>query len=227
MFIHQFEVGPWDNFLYFVGDDDSRECAVVDPAWDHHTILAEAERLDVKITAMFCTHSHFDHVNMVGALLETLDVPVYMLKEEAEFSEFKCPNLHAASAGDVVSVGKTDVRFLHTPGHTPGSTSFLANDALVTGDTLFVEGCGRCDFVGGDPETMYKTLQDLVEKLPNDTRMFPGHNYGSITVSTLDHELKNNPYLQHKTVGDFVNHRMDGKTPNTNLPAAPPWPPEG
>lgn len=225
IFVHQFEVGPWDNFIYLVGDKSSRTCAVVDPAWDIDAILAEAEQLDVEITHALCTHSHFDHVNRVDALLERRDVPVHMLDAEIEFSGFRCENLKRHAPGDVLTVGEhLEITMVHTPGHTPGSVTYRIRDAVVTGDTLFVQGCGRCDFVGGDPEVMYGTLKRLTESLPASTRMYPGHNYGPVTVSTLDEELRENPYLQHATLDDFVSHRMEGKTPGTDLPPPPDWP---
>lgn len=221
-FVHQFELGPWDNFIYFVGDKDAGEVAVVDPAWDAQTILDEAQRAGVKITHILCSHSHFDHVDQVGALLKHVDVPVHMLKQEIEFSGFKCENLVASSPGDRISVGKTcDVTMVHTPGHTPGSVSYQAGDSLVTGDTLFVDGCGRCDFVGGDPEVMFQTLHSLADKLDPATRIYPGHNYGAKGSSTVGEQRTSNPYLLHAKLEDFVQHRMDGKTPNSQLPPKP------
>lgn len=228
-FIHQFELGPWDNFIYFVGDRESREVAVVDPAWHAPTIFAEAERLDVKIAGILCTHSHFDHVNKVDELLAKVDVPVHMLREEIDFSGFRCENLRPASPGDTVSVAGVEITMMHTPGHTPGSCSYRLEqaDAIVTGDTLFVNGCGRCDFVGGDPATMYATLKALTDKLPARTVMYPGHDYGPTPRATLDEQLEQNPYLRHPTVADFIAHRMEGKTPNSPLPPAPDdWTPE-
>lgn len=226
MFVHQLPLGPWDNFITFIGDKASRTCAVVDPAWDAATIAREAERLDVSISMILCTHSHFDHVDQVEPLLSHADVPVYMLGEEIDFSGFRCNNLRRASAGDRVTVGKdVEITMMHTPGHTPGSTSYRVRDALVTGDTLFVNGCGRCDFVGGDPPTMFETLRTLVRSLPGDTTMYPGHDYGATPTSTLDEQLRDNPYLQHGTLADFITHRMDGKTPNTTLPPRPDWSP--
>ena len=226
LFVHQLPLGPWDNFITFIGDRASRTCAVVDPAWDAATILREAERLDVRITAILCTHSHFDHVNQVEALLGSVDVPVHMLREEIDFSGFRGENLQPSSAGDVVRIGEhVEVTMMHTPGHTPGSTSYRVRDAVVTGDTLFVNGCGRCDFVGGDPRTMWQTLRTLTSKLPGNTTMYPGHDYGDTPTSTLDEQLQQNPYLQLGTVEDFVAHRMEGKTPNTPLPPQPEWSP--
>jgi glyoxylase-like metal-dependent hydrolase (beta-lactamase superfamily II) len=222
--VHQFELGPWNNFIYFIGDRTTRGCAVVDPAWHAGTILKEAERLDVQITHILCTHSHFDHVDQVDELLKTLDVPVCMLQQEVDFSGFRCENLSRGSPGERLTLGKhTEVTLVHTPGHTPGSVCYRVSDSLVTGDTLFVDGCGRCDFVGGDPKVMYQTLKTLVGRLPGDTRLYPGHNYGGTPSDSLDAQLVTNPYLKHDTLEGFVNHRMQGKQPNTPLPSPPAW----
>src|SRR4029079_5344450 len=98
----------------------SRTCAVIDPAWDAASILREAERLDVTITRILCTHGHFDHVDQVEALLHTVDVPVHMLREEIDCSGFHCDNLVPGRPGDTVRVGEhVDVTLMHTPGHTP------------------------------------------------------------------------------------------------------------
>jgi glyoxylase-like metal-dependent hydrolase (beta-lactamase superfamily II) len=118
-----------------------------------------------------------------------------------------------------------DILFMHTPGHTPGATSYLVRDSIVAGDTLFVNGCGRCDFVGGDPRVMYQTLRTLVGKLPGSTVLYPGHNYGTTPTARLDEQLVSNPFLKLPTLEEFVAHRMAGKTPGTVLPEPPPWQP--
>lgn len=226
-FVHQFELGPWANFVYFIGDAATRSCAVVDPAWHAPTILREAERLSIRISHILCTHSHFDHINRVEELLQSIDVPVHMLGLEVNFSGFSCENLVQHAAGDTLQIGAhTELAFVHTPGHTPGSVCYAIPGSLVTGDTLFVNGCGRCDFVGGDPAVMYRTLKQLCDVLPRWTRLYPGHNYGATPTSRLDEQLRDNPYLKHATLQDFVEHRMQGKVPGTPLPAAPDWSPE-
>lgn len=215
-FIHQFELGPWDNFIYFLGDRSTRKIAVVDPAWHAPSILREVARLDVEIAAILCTHGHHDHVNKVEALLAHVDVPVHMLAPEIASSGFRCENLIASRPGDTITIGRElEITMMHTPGHTPGSCSYRVRDGVVTGDTLFVNGCGRCDFVGGDPEVMFATLHELLGKLPSDTPLYPGHDYGPTPRSTVGEQLLNNPWLRHATVAEFVQHRMAGKTPNT------------
>jgi glyoxylase-like metal-dependent hydrolase (beta-lactamase superfamily II) len=226
VFLHQFELGPWNNFVYFIGDSESREVAVVDPAWDVGTILAEARRFDLRITHILCSHSHFDHVDQVGALLDRLDVPVHMLREEVEFAGFRCENLVPSQPGDRITIGvRCEATMVHAPGHTPGSVCYQIEDNLVCGDTLFVNGCGRCDFVGGDPEMMYVTLKRLVDKLAPETRIYPGHNYGPTRSATIAEQRRDNPYLQHMTLRAFIAHRMEGKTPGSPLPPRPDWTP--
>lgn len=217
--IHALPVGRWDNLVYLIVDRPTRRCAVVDPAWDAEAILAETARLELEISHLLCTHAHFDHVDKVDALLRVVDAQVHMLREEVEFSGFRCENLVASRPGDVVRVGEhLEITMLHTPGHTPGSVSYRLRDALVTGDTLFVDGCGRCDFVGGDPAVMYETLRGLTASLPGDTVIYPGHDYGPTRSARLDAQLETNPYLRLGSLDDFVAHRMAGKTPNTPLP---------
>ena len=237
MILHQFVLGPWDNFIYLLGDASTKRCAVVDPAWHAPSILAEAEAQGLRITDVLCTHGHFDHINAVDAIVDATDANVHMLGEEIDFStrsdapgrqamNYLSPNLKRARPGDVVRVGDgLDITLLHTPGHTPGSTSYLVEESLVAGDTLFVDGCGRCDFIGGDPETMFATLRQLTEKLPGSTTLFPGHNYGPTPSSPLATQTATNPYLTAKSLDDFIAHRMAGKTPGAKLPAEPDWTP--
>lgn len=224
-FVHQFLVGPWDNFVYFVGDKATRTCMVVDPAWDLSVIEDEAAKLDVKVSGILATHSHFDHVNMVHPLVDKLDIPVYMLDKEVTWANYRSQNLNKIASGDTVSIGRNvTARFLHTPGHTPGSACFEVEECLICGDTLFINSCGRCDFLGGDPVAMYYSLKGLREKFGLQTTLYPGHNYGPTTMATMDEQLKSNPYFLAPTLEDFVTHRMAGRRPNAPFPnIAPDW----
>ena len=156
--IHALELGPMENFIYLLVDESSKSAAVVDPAWDVNTIIKHAKQLDVDITDILLTHSHHDHINGVDELLNQYDAQVHLLKSEANFwgKDLVKPNL--LHGGDQIKLGDTNIEVMHTPGHTPGSACYRVCDDLITGDTLFVFGCGRCDLQGGDPEQMYSTL---------------------------------------------------------------------
>ena len=110
--------------------------------------------------------------------------------------------------GDVIKLGETEIKSLHTPGHTPGSTCYHVGNDLIAGDTLFVFGCGRCDLHGGNPEEMYVTLKDIKTSLDHKTIILPGHNYSIKKTSTLKEELEGNPFMNFNELGKFVNYRM-------------------
>ena len=209
--IHRQELGPMENFVYLIEDVGSRRAAVVDPAWDPDAILRQAREQDVEISDILLTHSHHDHINGIEAILEyNSSARLHLLKPEAEFwgRDLEQPQLH--HGGDRFMLGDTEIRMLHTPGHTPGSTCFHmpAGDDLITGDTLFVFGCGRCDLHGGDPEQMFHTLKGLREGLPEHTCIHPGHNYAEKPESTLAEEEEGNPFMHFEAVDDFVHYRM-------------------
>ncbi len=206
--IHALELGPMENFVYLIHDRASGSAAVVDPAWDVDQVIALAEREGVRITDILLTHSHHDHINGIEAVLAYSDARLHLLKDEARFwgRELQRPTLH--HGGDRITLGETPIEILHTPGHTPGSACYRIHDQLITGDTLFVFGCGRCDLAGGDPEQMYNTLRRLREGLPAQTRIHPGHNYAEKPTSTLAEQLEGNPFLGFERVDDFVHYRM-------------------
>ena len=150
--IDALELGPMENFIYVITDHASGRAAVVDPAWEVPEILALAEQRGIKISDILLTHSHHDHINGVEQVLQQFDAQLHLLKPEAEFwgKHLELPTLH--HGGDWIELGDTEIQILHTPGHTPGSACYHIQDNLITGDTMFVWGCGRCDLSGGDPE---------------------------------------------------------------------------
>jgi len=205
--IDALELGPMENFVYLIRDHASGRAAVVDPAWDVPSILKLAEQHDVTITDVLLTHSHHDHINGINDVLEKYDAQLHLLKDEAAFwgQSLNMPSLH--HGGDIIKLGETDIKVLHTPGHTPGSACFHLGDELITGDTMFVYGCGRCDMSGGDPEVMHHTLNKLSE-LPSTTVIHPGHNYADKTTCTMHEQTEGNPFMHFDNTHDFVNYRM-------------------
>jgi glyoxylase-like metal-dependent hydrolase (beta-lactamase superfamily II) len=145
------------------------------------------------------THTHFDHCNAVEDLIKKLAVPVYV--HEAEVKDLP-PGLDVrpTKKDSTVEIAGLTIRCMHTPGHTPGSQSFLINDAIFTGDTLFVDGCGRVDLPGSDPKEMVRSLTNLAS-LPDNVTVYPGHDYGSAPTSTIGQQKKNNPYMSVKDEG--------------------------
>jgi len=206
--IETMELGPMENFIYLIKDLKTNRAAVVDPAWDVPVILEQAKQSGVTITDILLTHSHHDHINGIGQILEHYDAQLHLAKTEAEFwgKELDPPSLH--HGGDIIKLGETEIKLLHTPGHTPGSACFQFGNDLITGDTLFVFGCGRCDLSGGDPEVMHETLQNMARDLPADTRILPGHNYSITPTSTIGAEIDGNPFLHFDDTADFVEYRM-------------------
>ena len=203
--IHALELGRMGNFIYVIHDHVSDRAAVVDPAWDVPAILAVAKRSGLRITDILLTHSHFDHINGVEVLLNHSDAQLHLLRAEAAFWDryTDLPTLH--DGGDCIRLGETAIEILHTPGHTPGSACYRLGDQVLTGDTLFVFGCGRCDLRGGDPELMYQSLQHLSERLPDHTIIYPGHNYTPTT--TMAEQLAGTPFLHFANASGFVEYR--------------------
>ena len=184
------------NFVYLVGDPQTREAAVVDPGWEVPKILAAAGQDGYRLTKAFVTHHHFDHVGGLPALLGALDLPVYVHREDAPLVHIKPSSLRVVSGGETIEVGRVPVAFIHTPGHTPGSQCVMVSGRLLTGDTLFIQACGRWDLPGGDPSKLYESLNLKLKALDEATAVLPGHNYAERPTSTIGEEKRTNPFMQ-------------------------------
>jgi glyoxylase-like metal-dependent hydrolase (beta-lactamase superfamily II) len=208
--------GQMANFVYVIGDDETRDCMVVDPAWDVSGILDEIDRQEWRLTGALVTHYHPDHIggNFSGyhiaglAELQALrPVKVYVNELEADgikiVTGLSDSDLLKVQGGDQIPIGNAAVTSLHTPGHTPGSQCFLTGSSLVSGDTLFIGGCGRVDLPGGNSEQMYDSLTQVLGKLPDNTELYPGHNYASRPVSTIGHERLENFCMRVSTLAEW------------------------
>ncbi|MBI1978299.1 MAG: MBL fold metallo-hydrolase [Candidatus Omnitrophica bacterium] len=195
------------NFVYLVGDQNAQEALVVDPAWEVEAVLKAAREGGFRVKGALITHTHFDHCNGLEALLRQTDGTVYIHKDEAEFLKGMKGNIRKVEGGDKIKVGQVEIAFIHTPGHTPGSQCFLIGNNLISGDTLFINACGRCDLPGGDAEEMYHSLSRLAD-LDEHTILYPGHNYADEPTSTIGNEKQFNPYLRTANLEDFLKYRM-------------------
>lgn len=219
IYLRQIEVGPMANFVYLIGDTDTRECVLVDPAWEVDQVVDLAEKDGYTVTGGLVTHWHPDHTNQVERLLERVKGKLYVHADEEEILAKLVgrSEVQKTVGGDVLDVGNVKVRFVHTPGHTPGSQCFLVHvpgdeAALVSGDTLFIGACGRTDFPKGSPEDMYRSL-DRLKALPEGTVLLPGHNYSDRPVSTIKDEKDTNPMLRFPSMEAFVEaHRGRRRT---------------
>ncbi|TNE84316.1 MAG: MBL fold metallo-hydrolase [Deltaproteobacteria bacterium] len=207
------------NFVYLVGDSVTRECLVVDPAWDIDGILGAAGEDGYTVTGALVSHYHPDHIGGplfghdiegLAKLLERVDVPIHVHKAEATWvqrvSGLQAGDLVHHDHADVVKVGQVEVECLHTPGHTPGSLCFQCGGALMTGDTLFLQGCGRTDFPGGDPEEMWRTLNQRLKTLPGELRIYGGHDYGQVPSALLSEVRQSNPVLNVPELSTFLRY---------------------
>ena len=205
------------NFVYAIGDQETGEAVLVDPAYAPGELIGMVEADGLTVTGVLATHYHPDHVGgeMMGhsiagieELLEVIDVPIHVQTEEVPWVERRTgvgsSHLSAHSSSDKVMVGEVAIELIHTPGHTPGSQCFLVDGRLVSGDTLFLEGCGRTDLPGSDPEEMYRTLQQRLMRISDDTVVFPGHLYSPESSAPMADVRKFNYALAPTTAEQWL-----------------------
>ncbi len=208
LIVEQIQIGPMQNFAYLIGDKATREVVVIDPAWDIEGLLNFVDERDYILKGALVTHYHPDHcggsfghnvVEGVAALLERHALPIYANEHEVagvqKVTGVSKTDLKSVSSGDKLTVGDIDIEFLHTPGHTPGSQCFRVKHTLISGDTLFIDGCGRVDLPGSNSEDMFNSLRKLAE-LPDETILLPGHNYSAVAHATMGDTKRTNAYMR-------------------------------
>jgi len=186
--IKQLEVGYMDNFCYIVGCEDTRQAMVIDPGADVERILSTGEKEGLEIIKIVNTHGHGDHTAGNARLKSLTGAKIFIHALDAD----RYPEADIQlNKEDKLTLGEITFDIIHTPGHTPGGICLYAQGDLFTGDTLFVGDSGRTDLAGGNRPTLGKSIRRLM-KLPDDTIIWPGHDYGPTPSSTIYWEKRNN-----------------------------------
>ena len=221
-----FQAAQMRNFVYLVGDTGTRRAWLVDPAWDAEGLLRKVEDAGFKLAGVLLTHWHPDHaggdlyglqVEGAARVRERAGVPVLAHRDEAAWlarsAGLREPDVTFFDSDQVLELDAVRARCLHAPGHTGGSTCFLVWEegappdrprTLLSGDVLFVGACGRVDLPGSDPREMYRSLHERLAALPDDTVVYPGHDYGERPASTLGEERQANPYLNFASLESWL-----------------------
>ena len=198
-------VGALETNCYLVYDEETRACAVIDPGADHEKIVAAIADLELKPVIVLNTHGHVDHIGANSDIVQKYGAPLAIhgadtgLLHVSDFIELSLllgaknspPPDRLLAEGDEIPVGRTSLRVIHTPGHTPGSVGFVQGGVLFSGDTLFCDGVGRTDLPGGSWKDLERSLRDRILSLPEQTIVLPGHG----PRTTIGHERGSNPSL--------------------------------
>ena len=205
------------NFCYLVGDVETRQVVVVDPAYNVDDLVALAAAGDMEVVGALATHYHADHIGgtMMGfklkgisELLNLVQVPVHVQAAEAEFvrkvTDVSDDDLVIHDGSDTVMVGEIPIELIHTPGHTPGSQTFLVDNHFLGGDTLFIDGCGRTDLPGGDPAELYASLTQRLAHVPDEAVLFPGHLYSVDPSQSMGLTRKHNYVFAPKNADQWL-----------------------
>jgi glyoxylase-like metal-dependent hydrolase (beta-lactamase superfamily II) len=197
MFFKQISAGGDRNFSYIVADNETREAAIIDPAFSPEEELEILKRENLKLTYIINTHDHFDHTGGNAVLAGKTGAKIAMHESARSHHDISLKD------GDILRLGSLELRIIHTPGHTYDSVCVLAGNDLMTGDTLFVGKVGGTGY-GQDARNEYESLHTRLMKLPPKTRVWPGHDYGVRPSSTIGDELRENPFILRDSFESFV-----------------------
>jgi glyoxylase-like metal-dependent hydrolase (beta-lactamase superfamily II) len=206
------------NFTYLLGDRETGDAILVDPAYRPSELVDMVTADEMNVVGVVATHFHPDHIGGtlagdqhiagIAELLSLMEVPVHVQAEEAEWVTARTgvsdDALTLHHDRDQLDVGTVAVTLLHTPGHTPGSQCLLVEGRLLSGDTLFIDGCGRTDFPGGDTLEMYRTLSERLNAVSDETVLFPGHLYARESFLSMGHVRARNYVFSAKSQEEWL-----------------------
>ena len=187
------------TYTYLLGDETTGRAVLIDPVLEHaDRDLAQIHDLGLTLSHVLDTHVHADHVTAAAVLKSRSSCVTVSSERGASCADLKLKH------GEPLQVGDMTIKALATPGHTDDSLSFCVGDRVFTGDALLVRGCGRTDFQNGDPETLYRSITEVLFALPDTTQVFPAHDYKGLTVTTIGEERRYNPRVAGKSMAEFA-----------------------
>lgn len=208
MYIKQLLLRKMDVFCYIIGDESSKTCALIDPAFETKMILNEVRQKGYKVTHLINTHCHSDHTAGNADIIAATGAKLLIHKLDAKQLTSNANSTFSSAFGgkgspepdillddnDMINIGDTSLKVLHTPGHSAGSICLYTDGHVFTGDTLFIGGVGRTDLPGGSMQQLLKSIHEKIYTLPGETKIWPGHDYGQFPHSTVDSEKRTNPF---------------------------------
>jgi glyoxylase-like metal-dependent hydrolase (beta-lactamase superfamily II) len=198
MIFEQVRTGGDRNFGYFIADRKGGFAAVADPSGRPDLFFELIEKHEVNLKFVIITHDHYDHTGGATELARQSSALLVLHRFAGDRADLPVED------GDELELGELTLKVIHTPGHTRDSICILAEDVLITGDTLFVGKVGGTD-LGKQARDEYDSLHNKLMKLPDNTRVYPGHDYGTAPSSTIGEEKKNNPFILRKSFEEFVD----------------------
>jgi sulfur dioxygenase len=213
MIFRQFFDQESGTYTYLIGSRAGREGLIIDPVKEQTgTYLSLVDQLDLKLVIAIDTHTHADHITALGDLRERSGCITMM----GEHSRAECVSTQFKD-GEILTIDGIKLRAIYTPGHTDESFSLVMDDRVFTGDTLLIRGSGRTDFQNGNAHAAYDSIFNKLLRLPDDTLMYPGHDYKGWTVSTIGEERRFNPRLQVASADEYAELMSKLKLPSPKL----------
>ena len=201
MLFHQLFDKNSSTYTYLIASAKGREALIIDPVLENiEQYIKLLNELDLKLVKVIDTHIHADHITAASKLKNATNCTTIMGEHTpSDTVEIKVKD------DDIICVDKLEIKVIYTPGHTKDSYSFLMDDCLFSGDTLLINGTGRTDFQGGNSKDSYNSIFNRLLKLPEETLLYPAHDYNGQTVSTIGKEKKFNPRLQVNSVNEYID----------------------
>ena len=200
------------NYTYIIGNPVTKTAVLIDPAYEILKIENKLRDYHYELCGVLITHTHLDHVHLANYFTKKYNVPVFISAIELSNSQFNCCNIQEFSPDESLNTGNIQIQTLHTPGHSKGSTCYLIENNLFTGDTMFIEGCGICS-CENDARDMFYSIQKIKSIVNSETRIYPGHCYDADAGQMISYLEKFNIYYNMENPDHLISFRMRKKQP--------------